>query len=95
MTSAGATNSGATTRSPRTIPDGDLDVVSFLPETALTTHRAEDLFGNPMTSTTMPTNMIADTGHRGRHARATLTVSVDQSSVKAGDQTVTLTSASR
>ena len=53
-----------------------------------------DLFGNPLTSTTLPTNMIADGQDVVVDTLApTLTVSVDQSSVKAGDQvTVTLTS---
>ena len=42
--------------------DGDLDVVSFLPGDGVDDDTVpKDLFGNPMTSTTMPTNMIADT----------------------------------
>ena len=75
--------------------DGDLDVVSFLPGDGVDADTVpRDLFGNPLTSTTLPTNMIADTQDIVVDTLApTLTVSVDQSSVKAGDQvTVTLTS---
>ena len=57
-----ATKGGDYTVAADDTSDGDLDVVSFLLGDGVDSDTVpKDLFGNPMTSTTMPTNMIADT----------------------------------